>query len=247
MGTCLDRGIKVVVERRRARPRRLRRGGRRGGRAARACRRRSPTSSGDDLLPRLDELVGRRRRPRPLRDRRAARRHVPVHQRQRLPRLLGHRRGARARRRHRRHRPDHRRRHRVRPGRVAPRLGTRRLGRARRRGRRRPRHRVRHPGDRRQLLVLHRGAGHGPDRASRGPRSPPTARRSSASTTAPAARCRSAPSPRSCSTRSAARATSAPTSRARFDTIELEQVGARPGADLAARGASRRRRRSRWR
>ena len=35
---------------------------------------------------------------------------------------------------------------------------------------------------------------------------------SSASTTAPAARCRSAPSPRSCSTRSAARPTSVPTS-----------------------------------
>ena len=45
MGTCLDRGIKVVVERRRARPRRLRRGGGRGGRPARACRPRSPTST----------------------------------------------------------------------------------------------------------------------------------------------------------------------------------------------------------
>ena len=66
----------------------------------------------------------------------------------------------RRRRRHRRHRPHHRRRGRVRPGRVAPRLAARRLGRARRRGRRRPRHRVRHPGDRRQLLVLHRGARH---------------------------------------------------------------------------------------
>ena len=40
--------------------------------------------------------------------------------------------------------------------------------------RRRPHHRVRHPGDGRQLLVLHRGAGHDPHR-SRGPKWRPTA------------------------------------------------------------------------
>ena len=77
--------------------------------------------------------------------------------------------------RHRHHRPDHRRRRGVRPGRVAPRLGTRRLGRAGRRGGGRSRHRVRHPGHRRQLLVLHRGRRAWSASASRGPRSRPTA------------------------------------------------------------------------
>ena len=81
-----------------------------------------------------------------------------VRHRQRLPRRLGHRRGA------------GRGADIVVTGRVtdaalvvgpaAWHLGwaARRLGRAGRRGRRRPRHRVRHPGHRRQLLLLRRGA-----------------------------------------------------------------------------------------
>ena len=158
----------------RARPRRAHRHQRRRAQPRRPRGRRcasSPTSSvsqatiahveGDDL-----HRPGRRARPGQPADR------------QRLPRRVRHRRVPERRRRRRRDRPGHRRLAGRRPGRRALRLGPRRPRRARRRHGRRARHRVRHPGDRRQLRVLHRdrttsAAG----RASRSPRSTPTARR----------------------------------------------------------------------
>ena len=177
-------------QRRRARPRRLRGGGARRWPTGSAWRPASPYV--DRRRPAGPARRARRGRPsmlRPPRHRRGARRPPSqVRHRQRLPRLLGHRRRARARRRHRRHRPRHRRRRRLGPAALAPRLGAHRLGRARRRRRGRPRHRVRRPGHRRQLLVLHRGRRISRTRASRSPRSPPTARASSPSTRARAAR-----------------------------------------------------------
>ena len=156
MGTCLDRGIKVVSNA--------------GGLDPDGCAEAvaevadklglSPTIAyvdGDDLLPRLGELVAAGvdldhfETGEPVGD---TSRFITANA---YLGLLGHRRGADRRGRHRGHRPHHRRRRRVRPGGLAPRLGPRRLGRAGRRRRGRPRHRVRHPGHRRQLLVLHRG------------------------------------------------------------------------------------------
>ena len=147
-------------QRRRPRPGRLcGRGGRGGGEARpqphdRLRRWRRPAAP---------TRRARRRRCRAdaLRDGRAGGRRRPLHHRQRLPRLLGDRRRAEPRRRHRRHRTGHRRRGRLRAGRLASRLVPSRLGRARGGGRRRPRDRVRRPDDRRELLVLHRGVGHG--------------------------------------------------------------------------------------
>ena len=90
LGTCLDRGIKVVSNA----------GGLEPGRAApRPCRRWPPASGcrpkvayveGDDLLPRLDELRRRGRRPAQPRHRASAGRprHAAAH-RQRLPGRLG--------------------------------------------------------------------------------------------------------------------------------------------------------------
>ncbi len=176
MGTCLDRGIKVVSNAGGLDP---------GGCAEAVARRRRPARAGaDDRLRRRRRPAATGRRARDsgraaaVRRRRRARRrqHACAHG-QRLPRLLGHRRSARSGRRHRHHRPGHRRRRDVRAGRVAPRLGARRLGCPRRRGRRRPRDRVQRPGHRRQLLVLHRGARASSGSASRGPRSRPTDRR----------------------------------------------------------------------
>ena len=119
MGTCLDRGIKVVSNA--------------GGLDPEGCAEAvaevadklglAPKIAfvrGDDLMPRLAG-AGRGRSAAPLRDRRADQDGALPH-RQRLPRLLGHRRRARARRRHRDHRPRHRRRRRLRPRRLAPRL-----------------------------------------------------------------------------------------------------------------------------
>ena len=131
------------VERRRPRPRRLRRG--RGRGADRLGL--SPTIAyvrGDDLLPRLAELVAAGVDLRhfetgePIGD---ASRFLTANAYLGCWGIVD---ALRARRRHRRHRPGHRRRRRVRSGRLAPRLEPRRLGRAGRRGRRRPRHRVRH-------------------------------------------------------------------------------------------------------
>ncbi len=175
MGTCLDRGIKVVSNA--------------GGLDPDGCAE-AVAEVAAEARPAPEDRLRARRRPdaahagadrrgpaAPLRDRRADQGRLGVPDRQRLPRLLGHRRRARAGRRHRDHRAQHRRRGRVRPGGVAPRLDAQRLERAGRRGGGRPRDRVQHPGHRRQLLVLHRSPGHGRASASRGPRSPRTARR----------------------------------------------------------------------
>ena len=72
-------------------------------------------------------------------------------------------------------------------------------------------------------------AGPAPARASRSPRSTPTAPASSPSTPAPAARSPSARSPPSCCTRSAAPRYAGPDVTARFDTIELDRRTARTG------------------
>ena len=155
MGTCLDPRHQGGVQRRRARPGRLRRGGRTDRRAARLV---------------TDDRLRHRRRPdgpaaRTARQRRAAtlrKRHTPgragrVSHRQRVSRVLGHRRGARCGRRHRHHRSRHRRRPGLWSGRLAPRLETRRLRQTGGRRGRRPRDRVQRPGHRRQLLVPRRG------------------------------------------------------------------------------------------
>ncbi len=93
------------------------------------------------------------------------------------------------------------------------RLGARRPRRAGRRGRGGPRHRVRRAGHRGQLRVLRESSRVSSTPASRSPRSRPTAARPSRSTTARAARSRSARSRPSCSTRSVALPTPTPTSR----------------------------------
>jgi hypothetical protein len=118
MGTCLTRHR--WFERRRPGSRRLRRGRGRGG---------------PETGPASEDRVRARRRPRPahagarrggsapqLRDRRADQGHLGVPHCERLSRLLGHRGGARAGRRHRDHRPLHGCGDRVRPGGLAPRL-----------------------------------------------------------------------------------------------------------------------------
>ncbi len=120
MGTCLDRGIKVVSNA--------------GGLDPDGCAEAVAEVAeklglhpkiayvrGDDLMPRIDELIAARPAA-PLRDRRADQGRLRLPHRQRLPRLLGHRRCPDARRRHRDHRPRHRRRRRLRPGRLASRL-----------------------------------------------------------------------------------------------------------------------------
>ncbi len=159
MGTCLDRGIKVVSNA--------------GGLDPAGCAEAvqevadrlglSPTIAyvdGDDLLPRIAELA-------------AADALQPFAEGGELGDLgryltanaylgcWGIVEALAARCRHRDHRPCHRRRRHVRSGGVASRLGTRRLGPAGGRGGRRSRDRVQRPGHRWQLLVLHRGARHG--------------------------------------------------------------------------------------
>ena len=153
LGTCLDRGIRIVsnagglnpaglasdladlATRLGAgpedRPRRRRRPGRPGRRAAGV---RAPAGP-----------PGHRPDPR--------RRRRPAGHRQRLPGRLGHRRGADRRRRRRRVPPGHRRLPRGRPRRLVARLGPRRPRRPRRRGGGRARHRVRPAGHRGQLLL----------------------------------------------------------------------------------------------
>ena len=153
MGTCLDRGIKVVSNA--------------GGLDPDGCAEAvhevagrlglSPTIAyidGDDLLP-TDQRAGRSWIAPAVQRGRRTRRRVSFRQRQCVSRLLRHRRRARRRRRHRDHGSGHRRRGRVRSGRVASRVGSRRFRPARRRRRRRPRHRVQRAGDGRELLVLH--------------------------------------------------------------------------------------------
>ena len=161
LGTCLDRGIKVVANAGGLDP---------AGCAERGARGRRPARPGaDDRLRRGRRPAcarARRAAPpatlRPPRHRRAARRRRPRSSRANAYLgVLGHRRGARRGRRRRRSpaaSPTP-------PSSCGPAAwhhgwARDRLGRARRRRRRRPRHRVRRAGDRRQLLVLHRGARH---------------------------------------------------------------------------------------
>ena len=156
MGTCLDRGIKVVTNA--------------GGLDPDGCAEAvhevaeklglTPTIayvSGDNLLDRLPELVEAGsithfETGEPLKRRATSSARTRTWG-------LGHRRSPRPRRRHRDHRPSHRCRRRAGPCCLAPRLGSRRLGSASWSGCGRPRDRVRRAGHRRQLLVLHRGAG----------------------------------------------------------------------------------------
>ena len=175
---CIERGIRIVVERGRPQP---------GGARRRSCassherlgvRARVAHVEGDDLLPRRAELAGARRAASrtstpgdPLADARRRAGH-----RQRLPRRLGHRRGARARRR-RRHLP-------ARDRRLA-RASARRRGTSAGRattGTASPARVVAGhviecgpAGDRRQLQLLPRGARPRCIRASRSPRCTPTA------------------------------------------------------------------------
>ena len=232
MGTCLDRGIKVVSNAGGLDPDGLRRGRRRGGRSAR---------------PGADDRVRRRRRSAAAR-RRARRGGRAAAVRARRADLgdvvaafvtanaylgcWGIVEALRARRRHRDHRPRHRRGADVRAGGVAPRLGARRLGRPGRRGRRRPRDRVLRAGDRRQLLVLHRGARASSGSASRGPRS-----RRRLVRDRQARRHRRRGVDRHGDVAAAVRDRRdprylGPDVTARFDTIRLEQVGRRSRAHL---------------
>ena len=160
LGTCLERGIRVVSNA----------GGLDPAGCAAALRAlatergldvRIAYVEGDDLLPRMAEL---RRGGRDLHQPRhrgdlLLLRHAGAH-RERLPRWPRHHGRARRRCRRRHHRPRHRRRARRRTRGLVARLGLRRpreLDRPRRRRRRGPRHRVRRPGDRRQLRLLRRG------------------------------------------------------------------------------------------
>ncbi len=147
MGTCLDRGIRVVSNA----------GGLDPDGCADAVAEVAPTLGlsptiayvdGDDLLPRLDELVtagvdlAHLETGEPLGD---TSRFISANA---YLGCWGIVEALEPRRRHRRHRAHHRRCSRVRTGGVAPRLVPGRLGRAGRSGGRRPRHRVRHAGDR---------------------------------------------------------------------------------------------------
>ena len=125
LGTCLDRGIKVVSQRRRARPGRaaptpcaswptelgLAAADRRTSRATTCCRGSTSCAAAGERARNLDT-------GEPLADA-----GMPAAHRQRLPRRLRHRRGARGRRRRRGHRPGHRRRARRRAGGLVARLG----------------------------------------------------------------------------------------------------------------------------
>ena len=112
------------LQRRRPRPRRLRRGRRRGRRPARARRRRSPTSRATTCCRGSSELVAAGvdlahfDTGEPLGD---TSRFITANA---YLGCWGIVEALRPRRRHRRHRPRHRRRGRVRPGGVAPRLGS---------------------------------------------------------------------------------------------------------------------------
>ena len=153
LGTCLDRGIKIVNNAGGLNP-----SGLAGQLAALA----------DRLGLRPEDRLRHRRRPAPAPGGPAGRwarpgqpRHRPAAGRrrrragdgQRLPRRLGDRRGAGRRRRHRHLPAGHRRLPGHRSRRLVARLAPGRLRPAGRRGRRRARHRVRPAGDRGQLLL----------------------------------------------------------------------------------------------
>ena len=128
---------------------------------------------GDDLLPRLDELPAGGQPLRPPGHRPAAGRgRRQAGHRERLPRRLGHRRGAGRRGRHRRLPPGHRRLAGRRPGGLVARLGARRLRRA---GRARSRPGTSSSAGRRRPAATTRSSTRSATaatRASRSPRSP---------------------------------------------------------------------------
>ena len=157
LGTCVDRGIKVVTNAGGLNPSGLadqvRALADRLGLAVRGRPRR-----GRRPPPPHRGAPARRAPARPPRHRSAAGRGPrPGHLGQRLSRRVAHRRGPQRRGRRGGLPPDHRRLAGGRPGGLAPRLGPHRLGPAGRGGGGRPRHRVRAPGHRGQLRLLHRG------------------------------------------------------------------------------------------
>ena len=153
LGTCLDRGVKIVANAGGLNPAglaaELRELAGRLGLDARIAH-----ITGDDLVGQLPGLAERGvdlanlDTGLPLAEGRAA-----GGDRQRLPGRLGHRRRAGGGRGRRGLPPGDRREPGLRAGRVVARLAPRRLGRAGRRGAGRPRHRVRAAGDRRQLQL----------------------------------------------------------------------------------------------
>ena len=133
MGTCLDRGIKVVSNAGGLDPDGCADAVAEVADRARACRRPSPTSTATTCCPGSTSCVAAGvdlahfETGEPLGD---TTRFISANA---YLGCWGIVEALQPRRRHRRDRPHHRRRRRVRPGGVAPRLGPRRLGRARRR------------------------------------------------------------------------------------------------------------------
>ena len=155
MGTCLDQGIKVVSNA--------------GGLDPDGCAEAvhevaqklglNPTIAyidGDDLLARVEELAATEALEPFVAGGQLGDVDVALRERERLPRLLRHRRRTHPGCRHRDHRSGHRRGGRVRAGRMASRLGAARLRPTGRRRGRWPRDRVQRAGDRWELLVLRR-------------------------------------------------------------------------------------------
>ena len=201
LGTCFERGVKVVTNAGGLNPRSL--ADRLRGSASASAPRRSRAwwkATTSSIGSRSCRSAASVRAPRPRHRARGGR--GEAGDRQRLPRRVGDRRGARRGADVVVYRSRHRRRAHRRAGRVVARLGPRRLGRARRCRRRGPRDRVRPAGHRRQLRVPRRDRRPPlpglPDRRGRGRRHV----RDHQARRAPAGSSRSAPSPRSCCTRS---------------------------------------------
>ena len=172
LGTCVDRGVKVVANAGGLNPAGLADAPARAGRQARHRRRRGPRRGRRHPRP-PGSLAGRGRPPGPSRHGPApGRGRERSRERQRLSRRVRHRRGAGGRGRRGGDRARHRRLARGRPRGVALRMGAHRLGPPGRRGGGGPRHRVRHPDHGGQLRLLRRGAGARAPRASPSPRWP---------------------------------------------------------------------------
>ena len=153
LGTCLERGVKVVANAGGLNP---------AGLAAKLTELSGRLGlntqvaylTGDDLIPVLGDLQAAGHDLVNLDTGVAAGQGGPAGgHRQRLPRRLGHHRGAAGRRGRGGLPPGHRREPGHRARRLVARLAPGRLGRPGRRGRRRARHRVRPAGDRRQLQL----------------------------------------------------------------------------------------------